>query len=174
MKMGKYTIEKYGNTKYYTLTDKNRKGESLVIEILWCDRGNHDKKYFPKKWLSVHTHCTDSEGNCYCERYNPFMEKYSYGLRLILSKIMEATEENERKAVDSIVCLFESAQGKSATDLKMEKCKAFAKSNNLEIVTEKPEGWYELFGISSPAGSIVITNKKTLRQKEYKKALFVY
>ena len=73
-----------------------------------------------------------------------------------------------------MIRLFESATGKSATQEKMEWCEKYASENELEIVTKKPEGWHELFGISSPVGSVVITNRKSFKQKDYKKALLVY
>ena len=56
----------------------------------------------------------------------------------------------------------------------MEKCEVYAKENDLEIVNEKPDGWHELLGIYTPSGSVVITNRKTFKQKEYKRALYVY
>lgn len=56
----------------------------------------------------------------------------------------------------------------------MERCTKYADENKLDIVTEKPEGWRELLGISAPVGSVVITNRKSFKQKDYKKALLVY
>ena len=88
--------------------------------------------------------------------------------------MFENTEENKQKLIDECIRLFESATGKSATEEKMEKCEAYAKENDLEIVNEKPDGWHELLGIYTPSGSVVITNRKTFKQKEYKRALYVY
>ena len=56
----------------------------------------------------------------------------------------------------------------------MERCEKYASENGLEILTEKPEGWHELLGISAPIGSVVITNRKSFKQKDYRKALLIY
>lgn len=88
--------------------------------------------------------------------------------------MFENTEENKQKLIDEAIRLFESATGKSATQEKLEKCEKYARENKLNIVTKKPEGWHELWGIASPDGSVVITNRKTFKQKDYKKTLLVY
>ena len=67
-----------------------------------------------------------------------------------------------------------TATGKSATQEKIEKCEAYAKENNLEIVNEKPEGWRELNGVYCPHGSVVITNRKSFRDKNYTRKLWIY
>ena len=54
-----------------------------------------------------------------------------------------------------------------------KRCNKYADENGLEILTEKPEGWKELLGISAPIGSVVITNRKSFKQKDYKKALYI-
>ena len=172
--MSKYTIEKgAGSTTWIHVTDKNKKEETLLIELLVCDRGDHDKKRFPEKWLSVHTYVTDSEGRCRGD-YDPTIEPYEHGMKIKDDMIFEATEEHKQKLIDECIRLFESAKGKSATQEKIEKCETYAKENNLEIISEKPEGWRELWGLHSPAGSVVITNKKHFREKDYKRALLVY
>ena len=66
--------------------------------------------------------------------------------------MFENTEENKQKLINETIRLFESATGKSATQEKMEWCEKYASENELEIVTKKPEGWYELLGISAPIG----------------------
>ena len=48
------------------------------------------------------------------------------------------------------------------------------KENNLEIVKEKPEGWRELNGVYCPHGSVVITNQKSFRDKDYTRKLWIY
>ena len=88
--------------------------------------------------------------------------------------MFENTEENKQKLIDEAIRLFESAIGKSATQEKMERCNKYANENGLDIVTGKPEGWHELWGIASPEGSVVITNWKTIWDKNYKKALFIF
>ena len=88
--------------------------------------------------------------------------------------MFENTEENKQKLIDECIHIFESVRGKSATQEKIEKCEAYAKENNLEIVNEKPEGWSELNGVYCPHGSVVITNQKSFRDKDYIRKLWIY
>lgn len=187
--MMNYTIEKYTEhlTKIY-ITEKNGKDESLMIELsectnpggknslpyLWYKAGYTDK--ILDTYLFVDTSCTDSEGNCY-HRYNSQTKRSDDGKRNVINFdwMFENTEENKQKLINECIRLFESTTGKSATQEKMEKCEKYADENGLKIImNEKPEGWHELFGIASPAGSVVITDRKTFRQKDYKMALLVY
>lgn len=169
------------------VTEPNKKGETLIIELSECkDVGG--KKSLPYLWhkagytdkildtyLCVHTYCTDSEGNCF-NRYNPQNKISEDGKGIIINFdwIFENTEENKQKLINEVIRLFESATGKSATQEKMEWCEKYAKENGLEIVMEKPEGWSEVLGIPSPTGSVVITDRKTFKQKGCKKALLIY
>ena len=183
-----YTIERYTDslTKIY-ITEPNQKEETLTIELSECENPG-GKNALPYLWykagytdkildtyLCIHTYCTDSEGNCY-SRYNPQTKRSDDGKRNVINFdwMFENTEENKQKLINEVIRLFESATGKSATQEKMEWCEKYASENELEIVTKKPEGWHELFGISSPVGSVVITNRKSFKQKDYKKALLVY
>lgn len=186
--MMKYTVEKKtDNLEFIYVTGTNQKKETLIIEIVGCSNPG-GKNSLPYLWykagytnkvlntyLSIHTYCRDSEGNC-CGRYNPQIKRSDDGKRNVINFnwVFENTEENKQKLINEVLRLFESATGKSATQEKMEKCSKYANENRLEIVTEKPEGWRELIGISSPIGSVVITNRKSFRQKDYKKALLVY
>lgn len=184
----KYTIEKgNGSITWIHLTETNKKKETLIIELSECINPG-GKNSLPYLWykagytnrvldsyLCIRTYCRDSEGNCY-GRYNPQTKRSEDGKRSIINFdwMFENTEENKQKLINETIRLFESATGKSATQEKMERCEKYSKENNIDIVTEKPDGWYELFGISSPEGSVVITNRKSFRQKDYKKALLVY
>lgn len=186
--MMEYTIKKYTETltKIY-ITEPNKRCETLMMEIhectnpggknalpyLWYKAGYTDK--ILDTYLCIHTYCTDSEGNCY-GRYNPQTKESDDGKRNVINFdwMFENTEENKQKLINETIRLFESATGESATQEKMERCNKYADENGLEILTEKPEGWHELFGISSPSGSVVITDRKTFKQKDYKKALLVY
>lgn len=187
--MMEYTIEKgCGGLTWIYVTEPNKKGETLTIELSECTNPG-GKRSLPYLWykasctdkilntyLCIHTHCTDSEGNCY-GRYNPQTKRSDDGKRNIINFewMFENTEENKQKLINESIRLFESATGKSATQEKMEKCEKYASENRLKIImNEKPEGWHELFGISSPVGSVVITDRKTFRQKDYKRALLVY
>lgn len=186
--MMEYTIEKYTDslTKIY-VTESNQKKETLIIEIsectnpggknslpyLWYKAGYTDK--ILETYLCIHTYCTDSEGNCF-NRYNPQSKRSDDGKRNVINFgwMFENTEENKRKLINEVIRLFESAMGKSATQEKMEKSEKYASENGLDIVTKKPEGWRELLGVASPVGSVVITNRKSFRQKDYKRTLLVY
>lgn len=187
--MMEYTIEKgCGSLTCIYVTEPNKKGETLTIELsecadpggknslpfLWYKAGYTDK--ILSTYLCIRTYCTDSEGNCYV-RYNPQIKTSEDGKRNVVNFdwMFENTEENKQKLINESIRLFESATGKSATQEKIEKCETYASENNLEIImNEKPEGWHELFGISSPVGSVVITDRKTIRQKDYKRALLIY
>lgn len=186
--MMNYTIEKgNGGITWIHVIGTNKKDETLTIELSECTNpgGKNSLPYLWNKagyteklldtYLCLHTYCKDSEGNCY-DRYNPQTKRSNDGKRNVINFewMFENTEENKRKLINEAIRLFESAIGKSATQEKMEKCKKYASENDLSIVTEKPVGWHELFGISSPTGSVVITDKKTFKQKGYKRALLVY
>lgn len=185
--MMEYTIEKgNGSLTWIYITEPNRKEETLTIELsecknpggknalpyLWYKAGYTDK--ILDTYLCIHTYCTDSEGNCY-GRYNPQTKRSDDGERNVINFdwMFENTEENKQKLINEVIRLFESATGESATQEKMERCNKYADENGLEILTEKPEGWKELFGISAPIGSVVITNRKSFKQKDYKKALYI-
>ena len=186
--MKKFTVEKgCGSLSWIHVTVPNKKGEKLLIElsecknpggknalpVLWYKAGYTDK--ILDTYISIHTYVTDSDGNCY-GRYNPQTKLSEDGKRNVINFnwMLENTEENKQKLINECIRLFESATGKSATQEKIEKCEAYAKENDLEIVNEKPEGWRELFGVSSPCGSVVITNRQTFKQKDYRCALWVY
>ncbi len=186
--MMNYTVEKgSGSITWITITEPNAKNETLVIELSECTNsgGKDSLPYLWKKhgytdrvldtYLSIHTYCTDSEGNCY-GRYNPQSKLSEDRKRNVINFdwIFENTEENKQRLINECIRLFESATGKSATEEKMEKVNKYAKENGLRVVFEKPDGWRELLGISSPCGSVVITDRKTFKQKNYTKALYVY
>lgn len=186
--MMKYTMEKGASSQTWIyVTESNQKEETLTIELLECTNPG-GKNSLPYLWykagytskvldtyLCIHTYCRDSEGNCY-GRYNPQTKRSDNGKRNVINFdwMFENTEENKQKLINEAIRLFELATGKSATQEKMEKCEQYASENDIDIVTEKPEGWHELLGVASPVGSIVITDRKSLKQKDYKKALFVY
>ena len=183
--MKNYTVEKNGCTTWIKVTEPNEKGEILIIELTECTNIG-GKNALPVLWkkygymnrvldtyLSIHTYCTDSEGRCCC-CYNPQIT-VADGRRVInFAWMLENTEENKQKLIGECIRLFESAKGKSATEEKMEKISAYAKENNLDIVTDKPDGWRELPGIPSPRGSVVITSRKRFWDKDYKEMLLVY
>ena len=186
--MMEYIIEqRTGSVTWIRVTRPNQKEETLKIELVECINPG-GKKSLPYLWykggytdkildtyLCIHTYCRDSENNCY-GRYNPQTKRSEDGKRNVINFdwMFENTEENKQKLINESIRLFESAIGKSATQEKMERCEKYASEKNLNIVTEKPDGWHELFGISSPRGSVVISNRKTFKQKDYRRVLFVY
>ena len=186
--MSKYTVEKgCGSLTWIHVTEPNEKGEKLLIELSEC-KNPGGKNSLPVLWkkhgcidrvletyICINTYVTDTEGNCF-GRYNPQTKISEDGKRHVINFdwMFENTEENKQKLINECIRIFESATGKSATQEKIDKCEAYAKENDLKIVNEKPEGWRELWGVSSPAGSVVITNKKHFREKDYKRALLVY
>ena len=171
---------------WITVNEPNAKGETLIIELhrrinpkgknalpeLWKKHGFIDRVL--ETYICVHTYATDTEGNCY-GRYNPQTKLSEDGKRNVINFewMFEDTEENEQKLVDEVLRLFGSATGKSATQEKLEKIEAYAEENGLEITHEKPEGWRELNG-GSPRGSVVITNQKSFKDRNYTRKLWIY
>lgn len=155
------------------LSECKNPGGKNALPVLWKKHGFIDRVL--ETYICIHTEVTDTEGNSY-RAYNPQTKLSEDGKRYVINFdwMFENTEENKQRLIDECIRLFESATGKSATEEKMERCEAYAKENNLEIVNEKPEGWRELFGFPSPSGSVVITNRQTFKQKDYKCALLVY
>ncbi len=186
--MMNYTVEKgAGSLTLIHVIEPNAKGETLLIELSECENPG-GKNALPVLWekngyidrvldtyICIHTYVTDTECNCY-GRYNPQSKLSEDGKRYVINFdwMFENTEENKQKLINECIHLFESATGKSATEEKMEKVNKYAKENGLKVVFEKPDGWRELLGISSPCGSVVITDRKTFKQRNYTKALYVY
>lgn len=185
-----YTIDEKCSNEYVTwikVDEPNQKKETMVIEIhrntnsgganalpvLWKKHGFIDRVL--ETYVGVDTFVTDSEGNCY-GRYNPQIKRSDDGKRNVINFdwMFEYTEENVQKLLNEVIRLFESSTGKSATEEKMEKVHKYAKENGLEVVIKKPDGWRELPGISSPCGSVVITNKLRFKEPNEQRALYVY
>ena len=186
--MMEYNIEKgNGGITWIHVTEANKKEETLTIELVECTNPGgkdslpylwHKAGYTDKildTYLCIHTYCRDSEGNC-CGQYNPQTKKSDDGKRNVINFewMFENTEENKQRLINEAIRLFESATGKSATQEKMERCEKYASENNLSILSTKPDGWHELLGITTPIGSVVITDRKSFKQKDYKRALLVY
>lgn len=86
---------------------------------------------------------------------------------------MEATEENKEKLIDEIHRLASTARGKTATEEKIRKVRDFAKEHNVELVTEMPEGWENIGGMTSPKGSTWISNMESYKSGRRKKTLLL-
>lgn len=192
--MMKYEIEnrKFGST-WVNVIGKNAKGETMTIEIVhctnpggsvslpyaWYKNGWTDKVM--ETWLGCTTYVHDSEDNCR-GAYNP-TEKYD-GKRNVINFdwLLEDTEENTIRIIKECIRQFESATGKSATELKIERIIKNAKERGLEVVTEMPEGWKESHCASNMRGSTTIVNTdrffkrengKLMRNPEYKQMLLI-
>lgn len=187
-----YTIEQVAETRwFYNFTEPNAKGETLVIEVsknedipkwenslpkLWKKEGYTDKVL--ETYWSISTYVRDTEGACY-GRYNPQV-KVELNLEtgnshpvINFDWMFEATEENRQKLLDEVYRFFSSATGKTATEQKLEKIRAFAKERGVEIVSEIPEGWKDIGGMTAPIGSTWISNMKPFKSGERKSALLL-
>lgn len=84
--------------EWFKFTEKNRKGETILIEICDCDmhdrwRKEHGFKF--DKWLSVRTYVTDESGCCrgvYNPSYRIKVTEYKNGTP-IFTQIFENQEE---------------------------------------------------------------------------------
>lgn len=119
---------------YYHVIEKNKKGENITVEIIECDRNNHDKNKYPEKWLFVNTYVTDTEGGCR-GAYNPTYESYEYGMKIKDDLILPATEKNKKKLLNMTIDLFMAATGKTATEVKIARINEYAKKNRLDVNT---------------------------------------
>lgn len=101
--MKNYTIEKMTEKRaFYNFTEPNKKGEKITIEITECEAGKEQKKIgFPAHWLSIQTYVTKEDGSCY-GGYNPFIEPYEYGRRIIVDKLLTPSENNIKKALEMV------------------------------------------------------------------------
>lgn len=182
-----YTIEQMAETRwFYTFTESNAKGETLIIElskctnsggnnalpVLWKKHGHIDRVL--ETYWSIETYVRDTEGNCY-GRYNPQTKLTEDGKRQVINFdwMFEATEENKQKLIDEVFKIFSSQKGETATEKKYRKVKEYARENNVELLTEIPEGWFDLGYCTAPTGSIWIGNYKSFKEKNRKKALLL-
>jgi hypothetical protein len=133
--------------------------------------------YYETHW-SISTYVTDTEGNCY-GRYNPQSKISEDGKRTVLNFdwMFEATEENKEKLLNEVYKVFSAATGETATQTKYRKVREYAEVNNIEVLTEMPEGWIDLGYCTAPIGSIWVGNIKpsihTLRDKNRKESLLL-
>lgn len=186
--MMKYEVEDKGyGSIWITVLGTNAKKETMIIEIapwknpggnnslpnLWYKNGYTDKVM--ETYIGCSTYVYDSEGNCRGV-YNP-TSKYD-GKRNVINFdwLLEDTEENRQKIINECIRLFESATGKSATEIKEEKIVAYAKENNMQVLREIPEGWKVHHMCSCPIGSDRIANMIPFRNRnnpEYREALLI-
>jgi len=182
-----YTIEQAAETRwFYNFTEPNAKGETIIIEISKCINSG-GKSSLPVLWKqhgfvdrvletywSISTYVTDTERNCY-GLYNPQSKLSEDEKRTVINFdwIFEATEENKEKLIDEVFRLFSTATGETATEVKHRKVREYAKENNIDIITELPEGWIDLGYCTSPIGSTWVGSSKSFRDRDRKKALLL-
>lgn len=169
-----YTIKQSAETVWwYEFTKPNAKGETLIIELSLCTNsgGSHALPVLWKKngyidrvletYWNIEVYVTDTEGASW-GRYNPQTKLSEDGKRLVINFdwMLEATEENKEKILNEVYRLFSTATGKTATEEKHDKVRAYAKKYNIEVVTEIPEGWFKTETMNDPIGSVRISNTK--------------
>lgn len=186
-----YIVEQVAKTRwFYKFMEPNSKGETLTIELSKCRNtgGTNSLPYLWKKkgytnrilttYWSISTYVRDTEGACY-GRYNPQTkvevnpETGNPHPVINFDWMFEATEENKQKLIDEVYRLFSSATGKTATELKLEKVKEFAKERGVELYNEIPEGWKDTGGMTAPIGSTWVSNMKPFKSGERKSALLI-
>lgn len=169
--MMKYEIEKrdFGST-WVNVIGKNAKQETMIIEIVHCENlgGKNSLPYlwYKEGWtdkimetyIGCNTYVHDSENGCYGD-YNPQSKRSEDGKRSVINFewLLEDTEENRKKLIKECIKRFESATGKSATELKLEKIYKYAKERGMEVVTEIPNGFEKHRCMTDPYGSIRLT-----------------
>lgn len=172
-----YVIKKrdFGST-WVHVNGRNAKDETMIIELVHCTNpgGKNSLPYMWYKngytdkimetWLGCHTYVTDSEGNCYggydvTSRYD--------GKRNVINFdwLLEDTDDNMKRIIGECIKLFKSANGKSATEKKIEHIMDVAKERGVEVVAELPKGWKERHCVSDPYGATTIINGMPLLKR---------
>ena len=118
----KMIIEKMGEHRtFYKFTEKNKKGETLVVEIsetfvdnslksdtlpkLWKNHGFTNKLY--NSYLNVNCYVTDKNGTCW-GRYNPTEKLSDDKKRNVINfdYLLEVSEKNKQYLLDLIYKMF--------------------------------------------------------------------
>ncbi len=118
----KMIIEKMGKYRaFYKFTEKNKKGETLTVEIsetfvdnslksdtlpkLWKKHGFTNKLY--DNYLNVNCYVTDKNGTCW-GKYNPTEKLSDDGKRNIINfdYMLEVSEENKQYLLNIIYKMF--------------------------------------------------------------------
>jgi len=116
--MEKLEYVKEGN--FYKIQEKNKKGESLTVEITETHPDNTSKHSLPNLWkehgftnklynsyLNVNCYCTDKNGLCW-GRYNPTVKLSNDKKRNVINfdYLLEVSEENKQYLLNEIYKLF--------------------------------------------------------------------
>lgn len=188
-----YTIEQVAETRwFYTFAEPNAMGETLVMELSKNEDNPKWKNSLPKLWKkegytdkvletywSISTYVRDTEGACF-GRYNPQVKvelnpKTGNPHPVInFGWMFEATEENKKKLIDEVYRLFSSATGKTATEKKFERIRAFAKERKVKIFDDLPNEWKILkSAMTAPIGAAWISNMKPFKSGEMERGLLL-
>ena len=184
-----YTIEQTAETVwFYTFTDKNGKGEKIIIELSKCEDWKESKKSLPKLWYKggyidrvletywcIQTYVKDTEGNSF-GRYNPQNKLSEDKKRMVINFdwMVEATEENKEKLINEVYRLASVETGETATEEKYRKIREYAEKNNIDICKIIPQGWNILNGaLSAPRGTTWISNMELFRSGDRKEAILL-
>ena len=182
-----FTVEQSAPTVWwYKFTEHNAKEETLTIElskrtncggshalpVLWKQHGYIDRVL--ETYWCISTYMTDTEGRQW-GAYNPQHKLSEDGKRAVINFnwMFEATEENKEKLIDEAFRLFSAASGETATQTKIRKIKEFAEKNNVELLTEIPNGWKDVGGMTAPIGATWINNMESFKSKNRKHALLL-
>lgn len=107
-------------TTFYTFTKKNKKGESLQVQIseaypdntrksslphLWLQHGHTNKLY--NNYLCVYCYCTNKDGLC-LEKYNPTIKFSQTEKKYVIDfdYLLEVSEKNKQYLLDLIYKMF--------------------------------------------------------------------
>lgn len=175
-KFNKYT--RTSNVFFYSCNEKNKKGESLNVILTLC-KDCKDKNSIIKLWKkhgyikepiqkywSVETFVRDTEGNVF-GLYNPQVNFTNATINF--DWIRDATDANKVKILEKVYSLFMSAEGKTATEEKIDRIKDFAAKHKIDIYSEIPTGWKKTEPrITAPNGTIMISNMKSIFSKKRK------
>lgn len=119
-----FNVEKITDTRYrYTYKNKNKSGESLMVEFslincdgeelpkLWKKHKYTDKLY--KSYISVSSYVTDADG-IEKEKYNPTIKLSDDKKRYVINFdwLLEISEENKQKLLNEIYNNFIKGDGK--------------------------------------------------------------
>lgn len=111
-----YTIEQMAEQRwFYYLKEKNKKGETMTIEISKTTVDPKDKKSLPYLWWKhgwigsklssywcISTYVRDGEGNC-IGKYNP---QHARNGEVNFDWMLEGTEENKNRLINEVIRLF--------------------------------------------------------------------
>lgn len=116
---------------WYTFHEKNKKGESAILELTKIYPDNTRKNSLPRLWkkagymdrvlksyICIDTYITDKDGNCY-ERYNPQIRQDSHTINF--DYMFEVSEENEEKLLNAFIERFTGVYEKNEIEKVLQR-----------------------------------------------------